>query len=285
MEMKAKEKDQVIKKKGGFKLFSRSSKSIEEDDMKTELQAKSSRKIDVNVLEASRQAKVEDRTQQQDFRHLLKKRNPSSPTRKVFSKSGTSEEEKEKATDKERRSRSKQPATEINVTPVRQDSRKSKTGVEKGKEKEKKKVESSSTKHLKVETKPKGGRMSSSAAELTGSWDYIPSAATSTVQLNLTEEEIETEHHLQNQEETGASVDFQDNFYQEEAWNDTEQFVQEFESGFDDDDDDGSGSDDDDYMASSPPVLNLQMPPQPKHIQERVVRKSINPEFDFETHF
>ena len=257
-----------MKKKGGFKLFSRSSKNMEED-IKKELQAKSSKKIDINSLEASRKTKVADSTQQQDFRHLLKKKqNPSSPTRKTFGKVGASEDEEKGKSEK--RSRSRQPSTEIRVTPVRQDSRKSKTGEEK--EKEKKKVDSSSTKFLKVEAKPKGGRILSSAAELTGSWDYIPSAATSAVQLNPPNEETEAEHSRHHTEETEAPVDCvqEDNFYQE-AWNDTEQF--EFESGFDDDDND--------YVASSPPMIDLQMPPQLQHNQDR----KYNPEFDFETHF
>ncbi len=276
IEQKAKEKDQVMKKKGGFRLFSRSSKNME-DEMKKELQAKSSKKIDIESLEDSRKAKIKDSSrQQQDFRHLLKKTNASIPNA-LESRSGN-EKDKEPENKKEKRKvRSRQSSTEGERVPVKQESKKYRPGREKDKGRNIEKVKTG-------EVKSKSGlKLSSSAAELTGSWDYIPSAPTSTVQLGPTEEDIETGHGY-GEEEIG---DYSTDDIQQGAWNDVEQILSEVQSGFDDhdyyheedynDDDDNLG----DLLASSPPSLNLPLPKS----ENQAPMATNNQDFDFETHF
>lgn len=147
LERKKQERDQSSKKRGSFKFFSRSSKSFEED-VKKEFEAKiKTKKIDIKALEESRKEKVRQSSekQQKDFRHVLRHTDHS------------------KAKKSAPKSAEKKSPTAKNETD---------TG------------HSSIGQQLRVEEKKKGrGISSSGATELTGSWDYIPSEPSSTVDL------------------------------------------------------------------------------------------------------
>lgn len=217
-----------------------------EEEIKRELETKSkSKKIDIKALEESRRTKAMESTtrQQQDFRHLL----IATPTRQDSRKSRSSEE-KEK-----RMSRSRQSSTE------------------------------SSVKLVKVERKGKSGPILSNATELTGSWDYIPSAPTSTVQLIPEDEDSQSVDDVftpGNREEFDDP--HHDSHLQEGAWNNPQPLheQQDFENGFNDDDDNL------DDMSASPPLLNLHVPISSNtNDGDGFSRKPFHQEFDFETNF
>lgn len=237
--MKAKEKEQITKKKGGFRLFSRSSKNVE-DEMKKELEAKSkSKKIDIKALEESQQAKVMVRTSkpQLDFRHLLRKTEHSKPIRLSGEK---------------RRSGNKPLMPEDSSTP----------------------------KLLKIESRKISRSIPSEITELTGSWDYIPSAPTSTVELTANEDNEEEESRNTNvasiqvhKAEVEPSYDHQRHHVQYREW-DSRQLP--YDNAVDDEDDD-------DDMMSSPPVLNLDV--SGGGGPNSTGWNKINQDFDFETQF
>ena len=149
IEMRNQEREKATKKKGGFKIFSRSSKNMEEE-VKRELEAKvKSKKIDVKALEESRKNKAKrslDDKPQMDFRHLLRQTNQSQTKKSPKSRN-------------KRRSKDETDDKNLKHDP-------------------KAKVKKNTTKPY-----------ASSQAELTGSWDYIPSPPTSTIELTITEDD------------------------------------------------------------------------------------------------
>lgn len=156
MERRNQEREQATKKRGTFKFFSRSSKSFEEEDTKKELEAKTkAKKIDLKALEESRRQKARQSTDKQQ-----------KDFRHVLRQTDPSKAKK---------------------TPrsVERDSKgKDETEVKKNLLKP----------PLRIEDKKKGRGVSSEATELTGSWDYIPSEPSSTVDLlaNTLEDHIQS---------------------------------------------------------------------------------------------
>ncbi len=196
----------ATKRRGsGFKLFSRSSKNMEEE-IKREFEAKSKpRKIDVKALEESRKekAKQSSESQQKDFRHLLKRADQPRSKKGAGTKSG--EKRRSKGDSDEQPHKSKH-------------------------------LHSNLEKKLRAHPASTQG-----AAELTGSWDYIPSPPSSTVDLlanqqDQQEEEEEEEEGRAQERRRGIQTDF---YHQEDEM--------------------GSGYEQEaDWLVASAPVLDLQ---------------------------
>lgn len=184
LEMKNQEMEQAKRKKGSFKFFSRSSKNMEEE-IKKELEVKSrARKIDVKALEDSRKERAIEGVErgQKDFRHLLRK--TDQPQERKSAKGGSDGKRKDK-TDSEQNAREQrdfrnvlrrtdQPKEKKNT---KSNPRSSGDGVKRtGETEEQITRPRSRVKRGKSNEKTQG-------SELTGSWDFIPSPPSSTVDL------------------------------------------------------------------------------------------------------
>lgn len=225
MERRNQERELATKKRGSsFKLFSRSSKNMEEE-IKKEFEAKSKpRKIDIKALEESRKEKVKQSSenQQKDFRHLLKRADQPRSKKGAGTKSG--EKRQNKGDSDEHPHRSKHLPRNL----------------------------------VRGQLAP----TQAAAAELTGSWDYIPSPPSSTVDLLAHQQE---ERRGGGQERRRVKADYHQ-------------------------DDETTGEEHDDMMASAPMLdlqgmanINTEMD-WDENIRTGG-RHKINQDFDFETQF
>ena len=154
LERKKEEREQATKKRGSFKFFSRSSKSFEEDTKK-ELEAKvRAKKIDIKALEESRKEKSRQSSEKQQ-----------KDFRHVLRHTDHSKVAKKSPERKTTKGMNEVDTGHSTRQPPRPDG------------------ENKKGRHI----------FSSEATELTGSWDYIPSEPSSTVDLLANAQEQETE--------------------------------------------------------------------------------------------
>lgn len=185
LERKKQEMEQSKRKKGSFKFFSRSSKNMEEE-IRKEFEAKSrAKKIDVQALEESRKVRTRENTEreQKDFRHLLRRtdqpRQTDQPQERRTRNSGSNKKRRSETDDQ-------QPPTDFRRVQHRADHQPKEKRSSKRQSGEKKiaatVAEQQVTRHLSSRLK-RGGSKKRQGSELTGSWDFIPSPPTSTVNL------------------------------------------------------------------------------------------------------
>ena len=167
MERKKEEKEKAAKRRGSFgKFFSRSSKSFEEQDTKKELEAKvkAVRRIDVKALEESRKEKAKQSLdkEQKDFRHVLRP---------------TSQSKAKKTAPQQRQSPVEMPQAMGKADGHRGGGDSSSGGGGGGG------IRPADVAVTRASEKKRSKKFVSGSPELTGSWDYIPSEPTSTVDL------------------------------------------------------------------------------------------------------
>ena len=215
LERRKQEKEQAAaaaggkRKKGSFKFFSRSSKNMEEE-MKREFEAKSrGRKIDVKALEDSRKDKSRQDREQKDFRHLLRRtgqpqpqpqepgrarREGGSVVKRRSDEQISPREQKDsrnvlRKTDQFREQRSgKRQSGGDSKRQSEGDLKRQSGGDGKrrsgGDGKDEKRDEQPVIKTQQPSrSSRKGKKVERQGSELTGSWDFIPSPPTSTVDL------------------------------------------------------------------------------------------------------
>ena len=270
MERRDQEKQKATKKRGGFKFFSRSSRNLEEE-IKKELEEKSrTRKIDVKALEESHKAKSNNNIekQQNDFRYLLRRTDQPQASKDL--KGGEVEQQRGKD----------DPAKNGPKSGGEQQRTKDELSKSNPRERRKSKEKLGSKWFLKAEGSKKNSHASSQATELTGSWDYIPSPPSSTVDLVADQQDNDDHRHeggseplLFSQERSNPPRELEEEqSWQEYQLSNTEYYGTEKEE---------EGSDD--SMMASSPILNLHHSPVAVEWdeKERIGGGSVIPNEDF----